>query len=65
MFEELFLTKEEEQLYQLGKLEKSFIISQEDMLKQLRDNTIEKTELAKLAQTAYLHYKKLFELRGV
>jgi arginine repressor len=63
MFEELFLTKEEEKLYQLDKLEKSFILSQEEMLKRLKEDAIEKTEQAKLAQALYWNYKKLIEVK--
>ena len=59
MFEELFLNKEEERLHQLGKLEKSFILSQEDMFERLKKDAIEKTEQAKLAQASYWNYKKL------
>lgn len=58
MFDELFLTKEEEKRYQLEKLEKHFILSKEDMLDMLRRKAVDTKISANLARDAYLDYKR-------
>ena len=58
MFEELFLTKEEEKKYQLQKLEKEFILSQEDMLSMLRKKAVNTKISANLARDSYFDYER-------
>ena len=58
MFEELFLTEEEEKRYQLQKLEKNFILSQENMLSMLRKKAVDTKISADLARDSYLDYER-------
>ena len=57
MFEELFLTDEEEKMYQLKKLEKRFILLEEDMLFELDKNRIEALDKFNVANKSFFYYK--------
>jgi len=57
-FEELFLTKEEEKLYQLKKLEEKFILSTKDMLLKLKSDMINSFKLAKNYRESYFNYSE-------
>lgn len=58
MFEELFLTEEEEKKYQLEKLENQFILSEETMLSILRNRAVDTKVSANLARNSYLDYER-------
>jgi len=58
MFEELFLTEEEEKIYQLQKLEKRFILSEEEMLWELEKKKIEALDYFKRANKSFQNYKR-------
>lgn len=57
MFEELFLNEEEEKIYQLQKLEKRFILSEEDILWKLDKERLKALDDFNRANKSFLSYK--------
>lgn len=57
-FKSLFLTKEQEEIFKLKKLEKEFILSENEMLDLLRKRAIEYNLLAKSSYLSYMQYRK-------
>ena len=59
VFDELFMSKEEENIYYLAKLEKEFIQDSRQILISLAHEVITAKENYYRALTAYNHYKNL------
>jgi len=58
IFDGLFLNEEEQKIYELEKLEKKFIISQEDMLWELDKRRIEALDCAYYYAEIFYNYKR-------